>query len=174
MGDSLVVQTTPKSRWNNAGIFGFWAAALLLGLPTLFHRHAWGWLVFNLLLGGFSLLMLGFTLAHWRNSCVWDRAQGQFLRNGKRVCPLADIAGIETGRSGGVYSLWFVSASGKKDKLSPTLGAFRNEAEAERLAQEIRRLPGPRPCRRLAPAAVPPPAHSASVSNPICSATSSP
>ena len=82
--------------------------------------------------------MLGFTLAHWRNSCVWDRAQGQFLRNGKRICPLDDIAGIETAKSGGVYSLWYVSASGKKEKLAPTLGAFRNEAEAERLAQEIR------------------------------------
>ena len=137
-GESLVVQVAPKARWNNAVIFGFWAVLLLLGLPTLLHRHAWGWLVFNALGGGFGLLMLCFTLSHWRDSCVWDRTQGQFLRNGTPVCPLADITGIETGKSGSVFSLWYGSATGRKEKIAPTLGVFRNEAEAERLAHEIR------------------------------------
>ena len=75
VGESLVVEATPKARWNNAGIFGVWAVVMLLGDPDPAPPACLGWLAFNPLLGRFSLLMLGFTLAHWRDSCVWDRAR---------------------------------------------------------------------------------------------------
>ena len=134
----LTVRPAPKTRFFNMATYGFWLLIIALSVPGQIHRHAWGMVTFNTILGLFAVLMVTFTLLRWNDRAVWDRARGAFLRNGVPALPLAQIADVDGEKVSGVYHLMLTTTDGTRTKATPALTVYRKPEDAERVAAQVR------------------------------------
>ena len=150
--DMLTVRPAPKSRLTNIGLYIFWLIIMVLFVPGQWHRHLWVAVTLNTLLGLLAILMLTFTALHWKDRAVWDRARGQFLRNGAAVMPLTEITNVENEKVGGVHHVVLVTTGGVRLRATQALTAYGKPEDAARVAASVKQFLGLTP-----PAVWPPP-----------------